>query len=208
MKKNSPSLRPIIITLSLAFVLWFITFSIPVGNFGIKISISASFLAICAFRMKEANELPMKFNFKTIIIGLVSAVILYAIFWIGQTVSHVIFSFSKSQIDNIYALGKGSSMGAIVLLLFFITGPAEEIYWRGFVQKRLSNRFGGWQGWLIAAAIYAGVHICTLNFMLVGAAGVAGLFWGWLYWRLDNLAPVMISHAVWSAGIFAVFPVA
>jgi membrane protease YdiL (CAAX protease family) len=208
MKNNTSSLRPLLITVGLAFVLWFITFSVPFGNFWIKISISAAFLAICAFRLKVANELTMKFNFKAIIIGLASAVILYAIFWIGQTISHVIFSFSKSQIDNIYALGEGSSMSAIVLMLFFITGPAEEIYWRGFVQKRLSNRFGGWQGWLIAAAIYAGVHICSLNFMLVGAAGVAGLFWGWLYWRLDNLAPVMISHAVWSSGIFAVFPTA
>ncbi|MCJ7772771.1 MAG: CPBP family intramembrane metalloprotease [Desulfobacterales bacterium] len=208
MKTNSSSLRPVLITVCLASALWFLTFSVTVGNFWIKISISAALLAFFALWLKESKELKIKFNFMAIIIGLVSAVILYAIFWIGQTLSHIIFSFSRNQINNIYTLGQGTSRWIIVFLLFFITGPAEELYWRGFLQKRLSNRFGGWQGWLLAAGIYAGVHICSLNFMLVGAAGVAGLFWGWLYWRLDNLAPVMVSHAVWSAGIFAVFPTA
>jgi membrane protease YdiL (CAAX protease family) len=42
--------------------------------------------------------------------------------------------------------------------------------------------------------------------MLVGAAAVAGAFWGAMYARLGRLAPVIVSHALWSAVIFAVFP--
>jgi hypothetical protein len=42
--------------------------------------------------------------------------------------------------------------------------------------------------------------------MLVGAAAVAGAFWGAMYARLDSLAPVILSHSIWSAVIFAVFP--
>jgi membrane protease YdiL (CAAX protease family) len=42
--------------------------------------------------------------------------------------------------------------------------------------------------------------------MLVGAAAVAGGFWGAMYARSGNLAPVIVSHSVWSAVIFAVFP--
>jgi len=60
---------------------------------------------------------------------------------------------------------------------------------------------------LIATAIYAGVHIWSLNFMLIGAAAVAGAFWGLLYLRWKSLAPVIISHAIWSAFVFAVVPV-
>ena len=97
-------------------------------------------------------------------------------------------------------------MWAIALLLFFVTGPSEELYWRGYLQKNLMMRFGQWQGWLLATAIYAAVHIWSFNFMLIGAAAVAGAFWGAMYWRLKNLAPVIISHSVWSAVIFAVFP--
>ena len=97
-------------------------------------------------------------------------------------------------------------MWVIALLLFFVTGPSEELYWRGYLQKNLMMRYGQWQGWLLATAIYAAVHIWSFNFMLIGAAAVAGAFWGAMYWRLKNLTPVIISHSVWSAVIFAVFP--
>ena len=75
---------------------------------------------------------------------------------------------------------------------FFVTSPAEEIFWRGFLQRRLMLRLGSFWGWIIASVLYAAVHISSLNFMLVGAAGVAGLFWGLLYWRLKTLWPVVI----------------
>jgi membrane protease YdiL (CAAX protease family) len=43
--------------------------------------------------------------------------------------------------------------------------------------------------------------------MLIMAALVAGAFWGGLYlWKRD-LELVMISHSLWSAFIFAVFPI-
>jgi hypothetical protein len=103
-------------------------------------------------------------------------------------------------------MGGGMPHWTVALLLFFITGPAEEIFWRGFLQNRLSSYFGGWQGWLMCSALYAGVHVVTWNFMLVGAAAVAGLYWGLLFWRLGNLATVIISHAVWSVVIFTIFP--
>jgi membrane protease YdiL (CAAX protease family) len=97
-------------------------------------------------------------------------------------------------------------MWTIALLLFLVTGPGEELYWRGYLQRSLMTRWGRWQGWLLATAIYAGVHIWSFNLMLIGAAAVAGAFWGVMYWRLRNLAPVIISHSVWSTVIFAVFP--
>ena len=69
------------------------------------------------------------------------------------------------------------------------------------------NRFGGWRGWLLATAAYAGVHLWSFNFILIGAAAVAGAFWGAVYWRLGKLAPVIISHSLWSTIVFAVIPI-
>ena len=97
-------------------------------------------------------------------------------------------------------------MVTIALLLFWVTGPSEEIFWRGYLQRSLMERFGRWPGWAAATAIYAGVHIWSFNFMLVGAAAVAGAFWGAMYARLGSLAPVILSHSIWSTVIFAVFP--
>ncbi|UCF89746.1 MAG: CPBP family intramembrane metalloprotease, partial [Desulfobacterales bacterium] len=193
-------------TLLLAAVLWFVTFYLTWGTFWIKISFSAAILAGLALGLPTDRHARIHFNLHALIIGLFSAVLLYLIFWTGKWVSTILFPFAANQIGGIYAKGQGTPMAAIALLLFFITGPCEEIYWRGYLQRHLMGRFGQWQGWLLATALYAGVHIWSSNFMLIGAAGVAGAFWGALYWRLKNLAPVIVSHSIWSTVIFAVFP--
>ena len=75
------------------------------------------------------------------------------------------------------------------------------------LQKRLMDRFGGLFGWLLATVCYAAVHIWSFNFMLIGAAAVAGAFWGAMYWRLSDLTPVIVSHSLWSAVIFTLLPI-
>ena len=190
----------------LATVLWFVTFYLTWATFWIKISFSAATLAILSLWLQPHRKEVLKFNLNAFILGLLSALVLYLIFWMGKMVSNLLFNFAASQIGGIYDKGTGTPIWRIALLLFFITGPAEELYWRGYLQKNLMVRFGQWQGWLIATIIYAAVHIWSGNFMLIGAAGVAGAFWGAMYWRLKNLAPVIISHSIWSTVIFAVVP--
>jgi membrane protease YdiL (CAAX protease family) len=194
-------------TVLLAAILWFVTFYLSWATFWIKISFSAATLAILSIWLQPNRTEDFKFDGQAVIFGLLSAAILYLIFWTGQAVSAAVLPFAGRQIGNIYDKGAGTSMWVITLLLFFVTGPAEEIYWRGYLQKNLMARFGRWQGWLMATVIYAGVHIWSFNFMLIGAAFVAGAFWGAMYWRFKNLAAVIISHSIWSAVIFAVFPI-
>jgi uncharacterized protein len=205
---NSAEFRPapLIGTVILATVLWFVTFYLTWATFWLKISFSAAILAILSFWLQSNRKEDLKFNLNAFILGLLSASVLYLIFWVGKKVSTDLFAFAGSQIGGIYDKGAGTPMWRIALLLFFITGPAEELYWRGYLQRNLMVRFGQWQGWFIATTIYAGVHIWSFHFMLIGAAGVAGAFWGAMYWRLKNLAPVIISHSIWSTVIFAVFP--
>jgi membrane protease YdiL (CAAX protease family) len=193
-------------TIILANILWFVTFYLSLSTFWIKITISASLLAALSILINPHRKEQLRIDARSVLIGLASAAILYAIFWAGREISSLIFSFAPHQIGGIYAKGEGAHMGIVFLLLFFITGPSEEIYWRGYLQDTLMKRFGGCAGWLFATALYAGVHIWSFNFMLIGAAAVAGAFWGFMYWRLGNLVPVIVSHSVWSAFIFAVLP--
>ncbi len=197
---------PLIGTVLLAALLWFVTFYLTWASFWIKISFSAATLAILSLLLQPNRKERIRIDARAVALGLVSAAILYFVFWTGKTISAVILPFSGGQIGSIYDKGAGTPMWVITLLLFLVTGPSEELYWRGYLQKNLMMRFGQWQGWLLATAIYAAVHIWSFNFMLVGAAAVAGAFWGAMYWRLKDLAPVIISHSVWSAVIFAVFP--
>ena len=194
------------LTVGLACVLWFVTFYLSWSIFWIKISFSAATLAVLSLWLQPRRADQFRFNKSAIIIGLVSAGLLYFFFFMGKMISSAIFPFAQGQIGAIYGKGTGTPTAVIVSLLFFVTGPSEEIYWRGYLQKNLMGRYGNWQGWLLATGIYAGVHIWSFNFMLIGAAAVAGAFWGAMFWRFKNLAPVIISHSIWSTVIFAVFP--
>jgi len=199
--------KAVLLTLLLAAALWFVTFYLDWGVFWFKISISSLVLAALAFRLQPRRETRFAFNLKAVGLGILSAALLYLIFWAGKTVSGMLLPFAGEQIGAIYGKGEGTPIWLIALLLFFVTGPCEELYWRGFLQKKLMLRFGNGTGWLMAVLLYAGVHIWSFNFMLIGAAAVAGAFWGAMYWLTDDLAPVIISHAIWSTFIFAVMPI-
>jgi len=88
----------------------------------------------------------------------------------------------------------------------FIIGPGEELFWRGFLQRRFQIEKGPFQGFLLATLLYTGVHIGSGNVMLVLAAGICGLFWGFLYLRTGSLLLNVVSHTAWDMAIFLFFP--
>ncbi len=205
---TSARLRPAAVagTVLLAAALWWVTFALEWASFWVKISFSASLLAAMSLILRPPPRGSFRIDASAVAWGLASAVVLYGIFWAGKAVSTAVFPFAGDQIGSIYHKGDGTPLWAIALLLFCVTGPCEEIYWRGFLQGTLQERLGRWGGWAAATAIYAAVHLWSFNFMLVGAAAVAGAFWGAMYARCGRLAPVIVSHALWSTVIFAVFP--
>ena len=199
----------IIAAVAAAAVFWFFLFSpiVPGLNFWIALPIAAGSLAAWAI---YCGGLPFdlkQFRLKAVVIGAVSAVMLYVIFAIGFFCAKLMFGFASGEVGSIYSMKEMSNPWLISLMLLFVSSPAEEIFWRGFLQKWAMNRWGGVPGWLIASACYAAVHIVSGNFILVMAALVAGLFWGGMYlWLKGNLVPVIFSHAFWTFGIFVLFP--
>jgi membrane protease YdiL (CAAX protease family) len=188
----------------LALACWGITFGWSGGNFWVNIGISV--LAVFAYSLfwQKPKINPRLSSF---FLGLLSAGVLYFIFYLGHHLAPYILPGSKTQVGGIYSLGEGTSRMFIFLLLFFITGPGEEIFWRGFLQDHLMKKRGNFQGFVLATFIYAGVHVFSLNLMLILAALVAGAFWGLLYlWKRDLLVQIT-SHSLWSAVIFAVAPI-
>ena len=203
----TPLLRSALWTLPVALGLWFLTFAVPVGNFWVKLCISASILATTGLILSR-GEWKSLFGFKRrhLWVGPVSALVLYGVFWLGNEVSSVLFPFASKEISSIYVNKTQLPSIAIGLLLVFVMGPAEEIYWHGFIQRTFSHRYGAFAGVLLTTAVYAVVHVVALNVMLFVAAAVCGLFWGVLYQREQSLIPVIISHSLWDLIIFVLFP--
>jgi membrane protease YdiL (CAAX protease family) len=187
----------------LAAICWALTFGTSWGNFWLKIGFSV----IVVFLYSLVYQRPrLTFRFSSVLLGALSAAVLYGIFFLGRHLAPYVLPGSGSQVGDIYALGFGTNRILIFLLLFFITGPGEEIFWRGFLQARLMERWGKVTGAGAAAGFYAAVHIFSGNLVLTAAALVAGAFWGALYlWKRDLLLQI-VSHSIWSSVIFALFP--
>ncbi len=188
----------------LALFCWAVTFGWAGGNFWIKIGLSV--LAVFAYSLFWQKP-RIHLRSRSLLLGLFSAAVLYIVFFLGHHLAPYILPGAKTQVGGIYFLGEGTSKILIFLLLFFVTGPGEEIFWRGFLQDRLMKKWGDFQGFAFSTLVYAGVHVFSFNLMLILAALVAGAFWGLLYlWRRDLLAQIT-SHSVWSAVIFAAAPI-
>jgi len=139
-------------------------------------------------------------------LGVVAAGLLYAIFFAGNGLLRQILPFAGEGISRVYNFKEGAAPLRIVGLLFFLIGPGEELFWRGFLQRRFQVHFGGLIGWLLVTAVYAVVHAGSGNPMLVLAAAVCGLFWGFLFLRTRSLLLVAVSHTVWDLAVFILFP--
>lgn len=200
------SLRLVALFVAVALGLWYFAFQTELWNFWARLSLAVGLLALWALVLTPDRWALFAFGRREVLIGLLSALGLYLFFWVGKALSTAVLPFAAEQISSVYANKAQLSPVLIGLLLLFVLGPGEEIFWRGFVQRQLAEQWGGYAGWLATTAVYALVHLWTLNAMLVLAAAAAGLVWGWIYWRERNLTSVIISHALWDLSVFVLFP--
>jgi membrane protease YdiL (CAAX protease family) len=138
--------------------------------------------------------------------GLLAAVVLYVVFFVGNWASRLILPFAGADIGQVYGFKTGAPVLRIVLSMALVIGPGEELFWRAFLQLRWQKRFGPVSGWLAATALYTLVHAGSGNPMLVLAAAVCGLFWGYLYMKTGSALLVVVSHTVWDIAVFLIVP--
>ena len=177
-------------------------------NFWVTMTCAGLTLTVYAF-MCDRNGFgkPSDYISSQALLGLEMAVVLWGVFWVGDKLSQLLFSFARGQVNLIYGMKDGSSAILIALALLFVIGPAEEFFWRGFVQRRLMERFGEWGGFALALSAYTFIHIWSFNFMLICAAAVCGFCWGIVYKIKPSLLPALvISHALWDVAAFIIFP--
>ena len=143
----------------------------------------------------------------TCLLGIAIAAVLWGVFYVGDILSQLLFSFARAQVNLIYNIKGGISPTLLAMLLLFVIGPAEEIFWRGYVQRTLVKFRSPFVAFLLTTACYTAVHLPSGNFMLIMAALVCGITWGGLYWLMPNqLRAIIISHALWDAAAFVWLP--
>ena len=195
----------------LAAVLWTIMFSpwtAPHVNFWVMMTCSGAALTIFTTWARPGWWKEVRLKFSDVALGIALAAALWGVFWLGEFFSTMLFDFARGQVDSIYGMKEGENPLVLTLLMLLIIGPAEEIFWRGFIQNRFSARWNPNTGFIVTTLVYSLVHLSKFNFMLIMAAMVAGLVWGLAY-RLfpERLGAIIISHALWDCAVFIWFPI-
>ena len=208
--------RRLAVAIAVAALLWFYMFS-PwtkgLTNFWITMSGAAVVLTSLAVAFLPKPRITIEKPLLQLAGGIVLAFALWGIFWIGDKASAWIFDFARPEVDSIYSMKSGLPVPVIAALLLFIIGPAEEFFWRGDVQRTFGKLFEGRKypadlAFLATAVIYALIHVWSMNFMLVMAALVAGCVWGFIYRLCPRALPsLIVSHALWDALVFIIFPI-
>lgn len=205
------SLRKPIIGICIAAILWTIMFSpwtAPHVNFWIMMTCSGLTLTLYSTWAEPRWWKDVKFDLQNVVAGVLIAVVLWGVFWVGDRLSSLMFDFARPQVDMIYGMKAGENPWVLTALMLFIIGPAEEIFWRAYIQKNLSRRWNPNIGFILTTLVYSLVHISKLNFMLIMAAAVAGFVWGLAYrFFPEKLGAIIISHALWDCAVFIWFPI-
>ena len=195
----------------IALVLWTIMFSpwtAPYVNFWIMMTCSGLILTTYSTWASPEWWKDVKIDISNIAIGVLLAAALWGVFWLGEYLSTLIFDFARPQVDMIYGMKEGENPWILTAMMLFIIGPAEEIFWRGYLQKNFCRKWNPDIAFIVTTLMYSLVHISKFNFMLIMAAAVAGFVWGLAYrFFPEKLGAIIISHALWDCAVFIWFPI-
>ena len=185
------------IGVAMAFGLFGLTFRGARAKFWERMTLTGLVLGTMAIA-NDAVLRRLRFRERDVAIGLLSAAGLYAIFQAGDRMARTVMPKGSKEIGDIYALRSLRPKSEIATRLATVIGPAEELFWRGFVQRRI--------GAPRAALAYGGAHLVTGNATLIGAATVAGLYWGLLRAIGMSMPALITSHVAWDIWIFLLAP--
>ena len=195
----------------IAAVLWFVMFSpwtAPHLNFWVMMTFSGLTLTAYSTWASPGWWKDIRLNLSNILLGVVLAAVLWGVFWVGDKLSSLMFDFARPQVDMIYGMKEGENPCVLTILMLLIIGPAEEIFWRGYLQKSFSKKWNPNMGFIVTTLMYSLVHVSKFNFMLIMAAAVAGFVWGLAYrFYPEKFGAILLSHALWDCAVFIWFPI-
>lgn len=114
---------------------------------------------------------------------------------------------SNILILNVFGLERtmeGGMLSDVVLwsrvgTLLILVGPAEEVLFRGIIQRSLRDVIGRWPAILVAGGLFGFLHIDLAatafgDILWLVALSVLGVILGWLYERTENLVVPALAH--------------
>ncbi|MBI3522849.1 MAG: CPBP family intramembrane metalloprotease [Chloroflexi bacterium] len=202
---SGPRARDSLAGIGLAALLFTRTFGGPRERFWQRMTETGAVLGAMALA-EDRRSRSTRIGLRDAVLGLGIAAGLYAVFQQGDRMARRAIPGGDRQIGEIYELRALRPEREIAARLALVIGPAEELFWRGLIQRGLASRLGPVGGWLGASAAYGGVHLASRNVTLIAAAATAGLYWGALAMIGAPMSALIASHVIWDVWIFLVRP--
>ncbi len=187
--------------LILVLTMWIIIFAWQPLNFWFLMTLAQLILISITIYLRG---IPLKITTRNLALGSISATILYGVFYLGNILIQYL-PFLTDQVTELYSLGDQIS-ATLAILLILIIGSGEEIFWRRLIQDHYSAKYSPVKALYLTTILYSSIHLVSGNPMLILAALTAGLFWGYLYLRYQDLTLNIISHVIWDLLIFLILP--
>jgi hypothetical protein len=92
------------------------------------------------------------------------------------------------------------------IILLVATGFAEELLFRGIIQKNAENVFGKLSGLLYTALIFTTMHIGWKSFPDLIFVFCVAIFYGYAFQKTRSLSGVTLSHGLSNTFLFIVVP--
>jgi len=90
--------------------------------------------------------------------------------------------------------------------MFCFVGMAEELLFRGLVQRDLMKAFGWKQGIVLASLTFAVMHLTWRSIPELGFVFVVGLLLGYVYYRTKSLVGPIVIHGAGNVVLVGVMP--
>jgi uncharacterized protein len=118
---------------------------------------------------------------------------------LGQTLDSLTVLAGLAQHGNMVMIRRalaqavGPDLFLAVLIVGFLAGAAEEIFFRGYVQTRLAQRLPRGAAVVVAGVCFGAFHLDWLHSVL---ALVLGLYLGWITELTGSALPAVLCHVI------------
>lgn len=81
---------------------------------------------------------------------------------------------------------------------FLVVSIAQEFIFRSLIQTQLQKLITPAKAILVVAILYSGAHIFWMDPLILFLTFMAGLGWGYLWWKYPNLYLISVSHSIFN----------
>ncbi len=105
-----------------------------------------------------------------------------------------------------YAEADEVSLLRALALSLLVMVPAEELFWRGLFQGRLSVSASVGSAAVVAWVAYVAANLSSRSLPIVAGAVVGGALWTGLAWWSGGVLASLASHILWTGSMLALPP--